>query len=158
MLGALLVVGCAETAKPVLMASILTGPDIEEGAGDEDAVNETVGRVGMRAGLLKFGYQSHYVEGGDPDSSHGLFVSHDLVTDPNGLGLLGSPYVGAFGTFENDNIMYGPYIGTEHTVSGVTFNTEFHVRAFDRALEVLEAEDTDKLRIVFGPVFYFPLE
>jgi hypothetical protein len=161
MIAALIFTGCSETNPPELMTSIMTGPDIEEGAGDSDAINESVGRVGMKAGPLKFGYQGHVWEGDRPDTAHGLFVSQDLISDPNGLGLFGRPYIGGFVAFDNDDIndiMYGPYIGTEHNIRGIRFNTEFHIRTFDEALEVLESEHTDRYRVVFGPVFYFPLE
>jgi len=151
-------VGCSQLENPQVLASVLTGPDIEENPDNDTAINETVGRVGIKAGHLKFGYQSHYFEGHGPDSAHGLFIAQDLVADPNGAGLLGKPYIGGFGTFNNDEIMYGPYIGTEYIIQGIKFNTEFQIRSFDRALEVLDREDVDKYRVVAGPVFYFPLE
>ena len=144
----LLVAGCQDSLTPT--ATLLSGTDIDNQA------NEYIGRLGVQLGPTEVGLASHWWDRSDAHQVYGVYALQSLA-DPNGLGLLGRPYLGGQVTLDldDDGGMYGFVVGTVYDLAGIEILTEFQVRTYTEALDALHPESEDRYKLFVGPRIRF---
>ena len=149
MLAALCLCGCSG-----MSATFLGGPDLGSQA------NEYAARIGYGNEKTEVGVVGYYWSDSDIDEVFGVYILQSL-TDPNGLGLLGRPYIGGQATVADgrgDGGMYGFITGTVLDIGGVDILTEFQWRSYSESLAEAHDDGSDKYKLFIAPRFYFPTD
>jgi len=147
--------GCAE--KATMTATLLGSP------GElEDFETEYTGRVGVQIEQTEVGIATCFWPESDVDQVYEIYALQ-FLTDPNGLGLIGRPYIGGHITLDkilpnrvvNNGGMYAFITGTAHEIGGVEILTEFQWRLYTDSLEEHHDNGTDRYKVGIGPRFSF---
>jgi len=141
--------GCSEQ----MAVTLLSSPNEFE-----DSTTEYAIRLGAQVEQTEVGLASYWWPEGDADidQTYGAYILQSL-TDPNGLGLLGRPYIGGQATLDidNDGGMYAFIAGTVYEMGGVEILTEFQLRSFSEYLKEANDSGTDRYKVAIGTRFRF---
>gem|GEM_PF-5978040 len=124
----------------------------------EDAPTEYTGRFGAQINRMEIGGAIHcWPEEEKMGQAYGIYILQPL-TDPNGLWLLGEPYVGFQTTTDisNDSGMYAFITGTVQELGGIEILTEFQWRSYSDSLKATHDDSKGEYLLSVGPRFLFP--
>jgi len=142
--------GCSETAKTT--ATVLVGSNTEMDEGSE----EYTVRVGVQSDDVELGIVGSCwsAENSDDGEVYGLYILQSLM-DPNGLALVGRPYIAAQGlvTPDTKGRIFGLMAGTVHEIGGVEILSEFEWRP---DIDIPDgSEEMDEWKMSVGPRIKF---